>query len=73
MSSSLETHIKQLSDRLLVVEKQLSAMAADVKELRALNGMDVSSSSKLVPLLTKDDVSQHAYRQNHLAIIPIGF
>ena len=59
--SSLETTISQLSDRLRMVENQLSLMVADMKKLKALNGMDASdySSLKSVPLLTRDDVSQH--------------
>ena len=60
-SLSLETTINQLSDRLRAVENQLSLVVADIKKLKALNGMDASdySSLKSVPLLTRDDVSQH--------------
>ena len=63
--SSLETTISQLSDRLRAVENQLSLMVADMKKLKALNGMDTSdySSLKSVPLLTRDDVSQHRVSQ----------
>ena len=61
LSSLLETTINQLSDRLRAVENQLSLVVADIKKLKALNGMDASdySSLKSVPLLTRDDVSQH--------------
>lgn len=55
---SLETSINQLSERMLLVEKQLSLMGSDVKRLKAVNGMEVSDfqSFQSVQQMTRDDV-----------------
>lgn len=53
--ASLENTVSQLCERMNLVEKQLSSMAADVKQLKAVGGVGVGSLQSLL-LMSRDDV-----------------
>ena len=53
--ASLENTVSQLCERMNLVEKQLSSMAADVKQLKAVGSVGVGSLQSL-QLMSRDDV-----------------
>ena len=60
LPTSLEATVNRLSERLQLVEKQMSVMAADIHKLKVANNVDTDDhlpGSQSLQLMTRDDVS----------------